>query len=285
MIVESKTFWKRDGASRPPPGPIPSSRATTLPPGARHPLGTDNDGIDELGKVMAGGQTSLEIGLAAGLIAAVLARCTARSRATWAAGSTPLSGEVPEHRYACYFPVGEVESGGRPTVVAPSPATTVRAPAVSDGAPAEPLLRIENLVKQYPVTSGLVLRRTVGAVSAVADISLTVRRGETLGLVGESGCGKTTVGKLIVGLERPSSGSLDTIPVADPVVEKAKSSRGVAGELPSAIDPPSGCRFRTRCAAAQQICAEAEPPLTALGPDDHLAACHFPLRPHPTPGR
>ncbi|WP_082345167.1 ABC transporter permease [Kitasatospora sp. MY 5-36] len=46
--------------------------AVTLPPGAGHPLGTDNDGIDELGKVMAGGQTSLEIGLAAGLIAAVI---------------------------------------------------------------------------------------------------------------------------------------------------------------------------------------------------------------------
>ncbi|WP_049649316.1 ABC transporter ATP-binding protein [Kitasatospora sp. MY 5-36] len=379
----------------------------------------------------------------------------------------PLSGEVPEHRYACYFPVGEAGSGVRSTArtaAVQAPAVTDEVTAAADGPATEPLLRVEHLVKQYPVTNGLVLRRTVGAVSAVADLSLTVRRGETLGLVGESGCGKTTVGKLIVGLERPSSGSmvfqgrdlalvpraerrrlrrdvqlmfqdsyaamnprmpvhsimrepldihrvdgpaerdrrirqifdlvglpltaleryphefsggqrqriglaralalsprlivadepvsaldvsiqsqvlnlmrdlqgelglsylfishdlsvvrylsdrigvmylgklveigpapsvyaspvhhytrglLDTVPVADPAVERARSNRGVAGELPSAIDPPSGCRFRTRCAAAQQICAEVEPPLTAYGPDDHLAACHFPLRPSP----
>ncbi|MFI9274951.1 dipeptide ABC transporter ATP-binding protein [Kitasatospora sp. NPDC052896] len=382
------------------------------------------------------------------------------------ASEPPLTGDVPEHRYTCFFPVGEVESpSARPPVGVVDPAPTAEAERTPVAArrtpPGEPLLRVEHLVKDYPVTSGLLLRRAVGAVSAVADVSLTVHQGETVGLVGESGCGKTTVGKLIVGLETPTAGSLlfagrdltqlpraerrrvrrdvqlmfqdsyaamnprmpvrsimrepldihrdgtpaerdgrirklldvvglpktaleryphefsggqrqrvglaralalqpklivadepvsaldvsiqsqvlnlmrdlqgefglsylfishdlsvvryladrigvmylgklvevgpaesvyafpahhytrgllDTIPVADPVVEKAKSSHGVAGELPSAIDPPSGCRFRTRCAAAQEVCATTEPPLRPFGPESHLAACHFPLR-------
>jgi peptide/nickel transport system ATP-binding protein len=75
-----------------------------------------------------------------------------------------------------------------------------------------------------------------------------------------------------------TGGLLDAVPVADPNVEQAKEHRGVTGELPSAIDPPSGCRFRTRCPAAQSLCAEQEPPLIPFGPDTHLAACHFPLR-------
>ncbi|WP_194906801.1 ABC transporter ATP-binding protein [Catenulispora rubra] len=72
-------------------------------------------------------------------------------------------------------------------------------------------------------------------------------------------------------------GLLDTIPVADPEVEKAKASSGIVGELPSAINPPSGCRFRTRCPAAQEICGQAEPPLVPYGTEGHQAACHFPL--------
>ena len=56
----------------------------------------------------------------------------------------------------------------------------------------EPLLRVENLVKHYPVEKGVVFSRTVGLVRAVDDVSFSIRAGETLGLVGESGCGKTT---------------------------------------------------------------------------------------------
>jgi peptide/nickel transport system ATP-binding protein len=74
-----------------------------------------------------------------------------------------------------------------------------------------------------------------------------------------------------------TKGLLDTIPIADPEVEKAKAEQGISGELPSAIDPPSGCRFRTRCPAAQSLCAEQEPPLVEFG-NGHKAACHFPLR-------
>ena len=49
------------------------------------------------------------------------------------------------------------------------------------------------------------------------------------------------------------------------------------GELPSAVNPPSGCRFRTRCPRAEDRCAEEEPPMADFG-DGHLAACHFPLQ-------
>ena len=333
--------------------------------------------------------------------------------------------------------------------------------ATLDGDTAPVLLSVEHLVKDFPVTKGAVMQRRVGWVSAVADVSFTIRAGQTLGLVGESGCGKTTIGRLVVGLEKPTSGAinfqgrdlakssgreyrrerldiqlmfqdayasldprmragavlqepltvqhigsrternqrvaemldhvglprtsteryphefsggqrqrlgfaralmlspklivadepvsaldvsiqaqilnmmsdlqrelgltylfishdlavvryvssqigvmylgklveigpadevylrpahpytkglLDSAPVADPEAEQAKVKAGIIGELPSAIHPPSGCRFRTRCPLAEDICAEVEPPLRAFPGTGHLAACHFPLQ-------
>jgi oligopeptide/dipeptide ABC transporter ATP-binding protein len=74
-----------------------------------------------------------------------------------------------------------------------------------------------------------------------------------------------------------TKGLIDTIPVAEPSLARAKKANLIVGELPSAIDPPSGCRFRTRCPYAQDVCAETEPPLRVFG-NGHLAACHFPLQ-------
>ncbi len=71
----------------------------------------------------------------------------------------------------------------------------------------ETLLEVRNLVKHFPIKGGL-LQRTVGYVKAVDGVSFTVRRGETLGLVGESGCGKTTVGRTILRLIPATSGSV-----------------------------------------------------------------------------
>ncbi len=322
------------------------------------------------------------------------------------------------------------------------------------------LLEISDLVKEFPVTSGGLLKRRVASVKAVSGVSFGVPEGQTLGLVGESGCGKTTIGRMIVALERPDRGSVSlrgqdvsrmrggelrrvrrdlqlmfqdpyssldprmrvgaiireplsvqhigsgkeqqervfellgevglprnaveryphefsggqrqriglaraltvsprvivadepvsaldvsiraqvlnlmkrlqathgltfvvishdlavvkymadqigvmylgklvemgsagdiyeraahpytagliaTIPVPEPEREKAKTEVGIRGELPSPINPPSGCRFRTRCPFAQELCAEQEPELRSFGPG-HVAACHFPLQ-------
>jgi peptide/nickel transport system ATP-binding protein len=370
-----------------------------------------------------------------------------------------LAGSGTEHVYRCFFPVGNASDDVKAPVVAAKEREHTERTAKANGT--EVLLSIEHLVKDFPVTAGAILQRRTGAVSAVADVSFAIAPGRTFGMVGESGCGKTTVGRLIVGLERPDSGSIlvdgedlaalnrrqrrrrgdkvqimfqdsyasmdprmrvgpilreplaiqhkgnrgeqqamldamldevglpraaveryphefsggqrqrlglaralmlrpkllvadepvsaldvsiqaqilnlmqdlqhdlglsylfishdlsvvrymsdtigvmylgklvevgpadavyyrpvhpytkgliDAIPVADPQAERETRDKGVAGELPSAINPPSGCRFRTRCPYAQDLCAAEEPPLRTFGLDGHRAACHFPLR-------
>ncbi|MFF1326506.1 ABC transporter ATP-binding protein [Streptomyces chartreusis] len=72
----------------------------------------------------------------------------------------------------------------------------------------EPLLVVEKLVKHFPVKGGFPIRRTVGQVQAVDGIDLTVHVGESFGLVGESGCGKSTTGRLITKLVEPTSGRI-----------------------------------------------------------------------------
>ncbi|WP_411114344.1 ABC transporter ATP-binding protein [Streptomyces sp. 029-5] len=73
---------------------------------------------------------------------------------------------------------------------------------------AEPLLEVRDLVKHYPLTRGILFRKQIGAVRAVDRVSFALAAGETLGIVGESGCGKSTVAKLVVNLERPTSGAI-----------------------------------------------------------------------------
>ncbi len=72
----------------------------------------------------------------------------------------------------------------------------------------EPLVSIENLKMYFPVTQGIVFQRVVGLVKAVDDITFQIEKGETLGLVGESGCGKTTTGRCILQLNRATSGKI-----------------------------------------------------------------------------
>ena len=70
------------------------------------------------------------------------------------------------------------------------------------------LLEVKNLKMYFPVTAGIIFQRAVAQIKAVDDVSFFVRRGETLGLVGESGCGKTTTGRCILQLYRPTSGQV-----------------------------------------------------------------------------
>ncbi|RFU84766.1 dipeptide ABC transporter ATP-binding protein [Streptomyces triticagri] len=72
----------------------------------------------------------------------------------------------------------------------------------------EPILEIRGLVKHFPLTQGILIKRQIGAVKAVDGVDFTLHQGETLGIVGESGCGKSTVAKLLVNLERPTAGEI-----------------------------------------------------------------------------
>ena len=74
---------------------------------------------------------------------------------------------------------------------------------------AEPLVHVRGLVKHFPITRGIIFRRKIGAVRAVDGISFEVRHGETLGIVGETGCGKSTTAKLVMRLLEPTAGEIE----------------------------------------------------------------------------
>jgi peptide/nickel transport system ATP-binding protein len=100
------------------------------------------------------------------------------------------------HSYACFFPVN-----GPASVEIRSASATVSERSSKE------IIRVEGLVKEFPIRGG-VFRQKIGAIQAVSNVSFSISEGETFGLVGESGCGKTTIGRLLVGIETLTSGKV-----------------------------------------------------------------------------
>ncbi len=123
--------------------------------------------------------------------------CSFRPRCPLGQARDICASDPPEHDgVACHFP-------GEALATLPRPAPSKK-PEAQTGSP---LLEVADLRVEFPIRTGL-LRRQSGTVRAVSGVSLSVWPGETLGLVGESGCGKTTTGRAIMGLIRPTSGSI-----------------------------------------------------------------------------
>src|SRR6202034_1989144 len=128
----------------------------------------------------------------------------------------PLTGETLAHLFSCWHPVDGPSGAGatdgaapRAQAVADRPSAPLSIPDGTDGVAAEaPLLEVRELVKEFPVTAGAILQRKAAALPAVSSVAFIVIAGEMSGLVGESGCGKTTIGRVVVALERPNSGSV-----------------------------------------------------------------------------
>jgi oligopeptide transport system ATP-binding protein len=103
----------------------------------------------------------------------------------------------------------ESQSGGGSVAAQPLQATPPMSAVAAGTSPeSQPLVRVEDLKMYFPITSGVLINRHVGDVRAVDGISLAINKGETLGLVGESGCGKSTVGRTLLRLYRPTAGRI-----------------------------------------------------------------------------
>ena len=111
----------------------------------------------------------------------------------------------------------------------------------------EPLVSVRHLKKSFPIKKG-VFARQVGAVQAVNDVSFDVARGETLGVVGESGCGKTTTGRTILRLHEPTVGRIhfagaETADVWNGYMDGAvRSGERAAAEVAIALQSPASAR-------------------------------------------
>ena len=127
---------------------------------------------------------------------------------------------------------------------------------------------VENLARREGVTVFICTHNLVEAQKMCDRVAVMY-----LGKIVET----TTTAKLYSRPAHPyTSALLSAAPIPDPLVERDREKIVLVGDPPTPSNPPSGCRFRTRCWKAQALCAEVEPPLEAIE-DGHRVACHFPL--------
>ena len=148
----------------------------------------------------------------------------------------------------------------------------------------ENLVEATGLVKHFPISAGVFLRRQTGAIRAVDGVDLNIRRGETLGLVGESGCGKSTIGRLLLRLLRPSAGSI-RIGGQDIALLEGAALRAVRSRAQMIFQDPYGSlnpRMRVAELVAEPLRIARRPPaegyrqravalLQSVGLDEHHA--------------
>jgi oligopeptide/dipeptide ABC transporter ATP-binding protein len=103
------------------------------------------------------------------------------------------------HPFTCFYPVSAPDR---------VPVSITRRDQAASKTDREAIIEVDHVVKEYPVTKGALVQRKIGTVKAVTDVTFSVYRGETFGIVGESGCGKTTTGSMIVGLEGVTAGDI-----------------------------------------------------------------------------
>ena len=101
----------------------------------------------------------------------------------------------------------------------------------------EPILVVDHLVKHFPIKAGILIDRQIGAVQAVDDVSFSIKRGETLGLVGESGCGKSTLARSVLQLIKPTSGSV-RFDGHEITRLSSKESRGLRSQMQMVFQDP-----------------------------------------------
>jgi len=120
----------------------------------------------------------------------------------------PLVAVEPDHLVACLRADQTVGPNGLVRHAVTSSVTMPPAASVAETVGNDVLLEARQLTKHFPLTRGAIFGRTLGTVKAVDGVDFVLRRGETLGLVGESGCGKTTTARLVLCLERPTTGGI-----------------------------------------------------------------------------